>query len=96
MEAELKVGDKVCFRNTEIAEQRNAVYRIVSVNVARPSRKQKDASHDTGNNLYGREPEKLSLPQASYELEPLRGGKRITALQGEIDLVTSETTHSTQ
>ena len=96
MEAELKVGDKVCFRNAEYAEQRNSVYRIVSVNVDRPSRQQNDAMHDADKNLYGRESEKLSLPQATYEIEPLGGGERISAVQGEIDLVTTETTHSTE
>ncbi len=96
METEIKVGDKVYLRNTQDKKQNTIVYKVVSVDVARSGRQPVNASQTSDNNLYGRETEKLSMPQASYQIEPENGGKKITAVQGEIDLVTSTTNHSTQ
>lgn len=96
MEVEIKVGDKVQLRDSQRGTQGNTVYRVVNVDVDRSGQQQENTSQNTSNDLYGRETERLSLPQASYRIAPEHGGNEITVVQGEIDLVTSETTHSTQ
>jgi hypothetical protein len=84
MEAELKVGDEVFYRNTPGGMQKGMTYRIVEI-ITTPS--PNPALHSNDKNLYGREIDKLSLPHVHYVIEPRTGGEQITVQQGEIDSV---------
>ena len=82
MEAELKVGDEVCFRNTPGAAQKKGRFKIIEVKAIEP----KYETDTVDKNLYDREIDKLNMPQVSYVIESLQGGEKFNASQGEIDL----------
>jgi hypothetical protein len=86
MNDELKEGDEVSFIKQSDKSTSSQKFRIIEVrSMEAPTGVQKQASA-SGKALYGKEIQEASKPMLSFVIEPLRGGDRLTAKQGEIEL----------
>lgn len=89
--AELKKGDRVYYIEAGGGSTSKEKFTIVDIHqMEAPDRSKGEAQHATQKALYGKEIQETSRPTLSFVIEPLRGGKRRTVNQGEIELAEME------